>query len=87
MRRKPLWLSSTAFTSVVVCDFEYETVNGEYGLAVGDLPEVLCMVAYVLDGNLQHVRPSGGGAASSVLRHRSTLMTTYYLLLIPPRRK
>jgi hypothetical protein len=37
------------FSSVVVCDFEYEA-------APGDLPNVLCMVAYVLDENLQHVR-------------------------------
>jgi hypothetical protein len=36
------------FTSVVVCDFEYETS--------GDLPKVLCMVAHVLDANLQYVR-------------------------------
>jgi hypothetical protein len=32
-----------------VCDFEYE-------IAPGNLPNVLCMVAYVLDENLQHVR-------------------------------
>ena len=37
------------FSSVVVCDFEYE-------VASGDLPDVLCMVAYVLDENLRHVR-------------------------------
>jgi DNA polymerase I len=37
------------FTSVVVCDFEYE-------IADGDLPNVLCMVAHVLNENLQHVR-------------------------------
>jgi hypothetical protein len=37
------------FDAVVVCDFEYE-------VAPGDLPNVLCMVAHVLDGNLQHVR-------------------------------
>ena len=37
------------FTSVVVCDFEYEVADGE-------LPNVLCMVAHVLDENLQHVR-------------------------------
>jgi DNA polymerase I len=36
------------FTNVVVCDFEYEVADG-------DLPNVLCMVAYVLDQNLQHV--------------------------------
>jgi hypothetical protein len=33
----------------VVCDFEYE-------VAPGELPNVLCMVAHVLDENLQHVR-------------------------------
>jgi DNA polymerase-1 len=37
------------FGSVVVCDFEYEVADG-------DLPNVLCMVAYVLDENLRHVR-------------------------------
>lgn len=37
------------FGSVVICDFEYE-------VAPGDLPDVLCMVAYVLDENLRHVR-------------------------------
>jgi DNA polymerase I len=36
------------FTNTVVCDFEYE-------IADGDLPNVLCMVAHVLDANLQHV--------------------------------
>jgi DNA polymerase family A len=37
------------FSSVVVCDFEYEVADGE-------LPNVLCMVAYVLDERLQHLR-------------------------------
>ena len=37
------------FTTIVVCDFEYEVADGE-------LPNVLCMVAYVLDENLQLVR-------------------------------
>lgn len=37
------------FTTIVVCDFEYEVADGE-------LPNVLCMVAHVLDENLQHVR-------------------------------
>jgi DNA polymerase I len=37
------------FTTIVVCDFEYEIADGE-------LPNVLCMVARVLDQNLQHVR-------------------------------
>ena len=36
------------FGTVVVCDFEYEVADG-------DLPNVLCMVAYVLDQNLRHV--------------------------------
>lgn len=40
---------SKYFTNVIVCDFEYEVADGE-------LPNVLCMVAYVLDQNLQHVR-------------------------------
>jgi len=37
------------FHNTVVCDFEYE-------IADGDLPDVLCMVVYVLDENLRHVQ-------------------------------
>jgi DNA polymerase family A len=37
------------FATVVVVDFEYE-------IDAGDLPNPLCMVAHVLDENLQHVR-------------------------------
>ena len=37
------------FANTIVCDFEYE-------IADGDLPKPLCMVAYVLDQNLRHVR-------------------------------
>jgi hypothetical protein len=37
------------FTTITVCDFEYEIAGGE-------LPKVLCMVAHVLDENLRHVR-------------------------------
>jgi hypothetical protein len=37
------------FRRTVVCDFEYEC-------APGGLPNVLCMVAYVLDENLRHIR-------------------------------
>jgi DNA polymerase I len=37
------------FGSVIVSDFEYE-------VAPGDLPNPLCMVAYVLDQHLRHVR-------------------------------
>ena len=40
---------SQNFANIVVCDFEYEVADGE-------LPNVLCMVAYVLDENLRHVR-------------------------------
>ena len=36
------------FGTVTVCDFEYECADG-------DLPKPLCMVAYVLDENLQQV--------------------------------
>jgi DNA polymerase I len=44
------------FKRIVVVDFEYETVGGDYDLIAGDLPKVLCMVAYELDENLQLVR-------------------------------
>jgi hypothetical protein len=37
------------FSNVVICDFEYEVADG-------DLPNVLCMVAQVLDENLRHLR-------------------------------
>ena len=40
---------SKNFSSIVVADFEYEIMPG-------GLPDVLCMVAHVLDENLQHVR-------------------------------
>ena len=40
---------SKNFTTINVCDFEYEVADGE-------LPNVLCMVVYVLNENLQHVR-------------------------------
>src|SRR5215475_13725853 len=37
------------FSQIVVVDFEYEVTPG-------GLPKPLCMVAVVLDGNLQYVR-------------------------------
>ena len=37
------------FATINVCDFEYEAADG-------DLPNVLCMVVYVLDSYLRHVR-------------------------------
>jgi DNA polymerase-1 len=40
---------SRNFGQVVVCDSEYEVADG-------DLPKPLCVVAYVLDEHLQHVR-------------------------------
>jgi len=40
---------SEHFANIIVCDFEYE-------IADGDLPKPLCMVAYMLDQNLRHVR-------------------------------
>jgi DNA polymerase-1 len=40
---------SENFSTINVCDFEYEVADG-------DLPNVLCMVVYVLDENLRHVR-------------------------------
>jgi DNA polymerase-1 len=40
---------SENFPIITVADFEYEVADG-------DLPRVLCMVAYVLDEHLQHVR-------------------------------
>ena len=37
------------FSRIIVADFEYEVRDG-------DLPNVLCMVAYELDEHLRHVR-------------------------------
>ena len=54
------------FATIVVCDFEYEVADG-------DLPNVLCMVACVLNEKLEHVRTVRlYGAASSAGSHRST---------------
>ena len=47
---------SGRFPRSVVIDFEYEVEGGEYNLKPGDLPVPLCMVAYLLDENLQHVQ-------------------------------
>jgi hypothetical protein len=44
---------SDNFAKIVVCDFEYETCAPPQ--REGDLLNVLCMVAYVLDENLRHV--------------------------------
>jgi DNA polymerase I len=44
------------FRTIVVGDSEYETSGGDYNLVPGDPPAVLCLVAYVLNENLQHVR-------------------------------
>ena len=62
------------FTQTVVCDFEYE-------IADGDLPNVLCMVCYVLDANLQHVRTiklwRGEFGTAPPFDIRSTLFVAY----------
>ena len=61
------------FTQTVVCDFEYE-------IADGDLPNVLCMVCYVLDVNLQHVRTIKlwrGEFGATPFDIRSTLFVAY----------
>jgi hypothetical protein len=44
------------FGNIVVGDTEYETSGGEFNLRPGDLPVPLCLVAYILDENLNHVR-------------------------------
>src|SRR5262249_40868739 len=44
---------SGTFSQAVVCDAEYETNAPPQ--REGDLPNVLCMVAHVLNENLQHV--------------------------------
>jgi hypothetical protein len=41
------------FKKIVVCDFEYETCAPPQ--REGDPPNVLCLVAHLLDENLQHV--------------------------------
>ena len=44
------------FSTIVVCDTEYETGGGEFHLRPGDPPVPLCLVAYILDENLNYVR-------------------------------
>src|SRR5262249_12691944 len=44
------------FGAVVALAFEYEPSGGDYNLRAGALPMPLCMVAYVLDEHLRHVR-------------------------------
>ena len=44
------------FGTITVADFEFELEGGDFGLKLGDPPRPLCMVAYVLDEHLQHVR-------------------------------
>jgi DNA polymerase I len=44
------------FGIIVVADFEFETSGGEYDLRNGDLSMPLCLVAHVLNENLQHVQ-------------------------------
>jgi DNA polymerase I len=66
---------SENFTAIVVCDFEYE-------IADGDLPNVLCMVGYVLDENLRHVRTirmwrGDFGSAPPFDTGRDTLFVAY----------
>ena len=53
------------FDTIVVCDFEYEVADG-------GLPNVLCMVAYVLDGGFQHVRTIRLWRGEFGARRRST---------------
>ena len=57
---------SKPFDTIVVCDFEFEIADGE-------LPNVLCMVAHVLNANLQHVRTiriwRGEFGSSAAVRH------------------
>jgi DNA polymerase-1 len=47
---------SKNFDNIVVGDFEYEVAGGDANLTQGDLPNVLCMTAHVLDDKLQYVR-------------------------------
>ena len=46
---------SENFGTVVVADFEFEVDGGDYNLRNGDMSMPLCMVAHVLNENLQHV--------------------------------
>ena len=41
-------VAAATFPRIVVLDFEYEIEDG-------GLPHVLCLVAYILDGNCQHI--------------------------------
>ena len=71
---------SKNFATIVVCDFEYEVADG-------DLPNVLCMVAYVLDETSGTYAPSGCGAANLAARRRSTSAPTRCSSPTAPGRK
>jgi hypothetical protein len=67
---------SAIFRRVTVADFEYE-------VATGGLPNVLCMVAFVLDAHLQHVRTVrwwrgdfGSKPAPGSVRRRPSVLET-----------
>ena len=67
---------SDNFTNIVVVDFEYEIDDNL-------LPNVLCMVVYVLDEHLQHVRTIRMWRGELASRHRSTLALTRCLSPTP----
>ena len=64
------------FRRIIVLDFEYEIEDG-------GLPNVLCLVAYILDEQLADtLKPSDAGAASSALRRHSISTTTRWSSVI-----
>ena len=67
-RRKAVGGLTQHFTTIAVFDFEYEVEDGE-------LPDVLCLVAYILDEHLRLVRKirmwRGDFGSSAALRHWS----------------
>jgi hypothetical protein len=68
---------SRYFEQVVVVDFEYEIEDG-------GLPNVLCMVAHLLNANLQHIRTIKLWGVSLVGHRLLILNQIPYSLLIPP---
>jgi hypothetical protein len=68
------------FTTINVCDFEYEVADG-------DLPDVLCLVAYVLDENLRHVRTIRLWRGILARRHHSISDLTHCSLPTPHGRR
>ena len=86
-RRQAVAEMSEHFTTIVVCDFEYETVGGEHNLVAGDLPGSVhggVRAGFESPARAHH---QACGAANSAPRRRSTSGPTRCSSPIPLGRK